>query len=113
MRALAGHLTRRTGVHLDDVTSGYRAHSRGAIELFARRYPGDYLSDTVESLVIAHEAGASIAQVPVRMRARSGGTPSQGVARSAVYLGRVALILLLAALRRSSHHEEVPWTAST
>lgn len=113
MRALAGHLTRRTGVHLDDVTSGYRAHSRGAIELFARRYPGDYLSDTVESLVIAHEAGASIAQVPVRMRARSGGTPSQGVARSAVYLGRVALILLLAALRRSSHHEEVTWTAST
>lgn len=115
MRALARYVSKRTGVALDDVTSGFRAHNRAAIELFARHYPAEYLSDTVESLVIAHDAGASIGQVPVRMRERAGGTPSQNFLRAATYLVRVGFILGLARLRRrpATHNEEELWPVST
>ena len=55
MRILARYLSRVTGTRLTDVTSGFRAHNRAAIELFARSYPADYLSDTIESLIIVAE----------------------------------------------------------
>ena len=72
MRILAHHLSRVTKTHLTDVTSGFRAHNRAAIELFAVSYPADYLSDTIESLVIVADAGGRIHQVPVTMRPRLG-----------------------------------------
>ncbi|MCU4182923.1 glycosyltransferase family 2 protein [Acidiferrimicrobium sp. IK] len=114
MRALARYVSRRTGVALDDVTSGFRAHNRAAIDLFARLYPAEYLSDTVESLVIAHDAGAVIGQVPVRMRERAGGSPSQNLLRAATYLVRVGFILGLARLRRgpATSSKEEPWPVS-
>ena len=99
MRLLAWYLSRMTRVHLTDVTSGFRAHNRAAIELFARTYPADYLADTVESLVIATEAGGVVMQVPVTMRARAGGSPSQSRLRSTSYLARVALMLAVALFR--------------
>jgi glycosyltransferase involved in cell wall biosynthesis len=102
MRLLARYLSHVADVELTDVTSGFRAHNRAAIELFARTYPADYLADTVESLVIAVEAGGRIAQVPVMMRSRSGGSPSQNGRRSALYLARVALMLIIAVFRHRS-----------
>lgn len=99
MRMLAWYLSRMTRVELTDVTSGFRAHNRAAIELFARTYPADYLADTVESLVIAVEAGGVVAQVPVTMRTRTGGSPSQNSRRAAMYLARVALMLGMALFR--------------
>ncbi len=102
MRLLAAYLSRMTHVRLTDVTSGFRAHNRSAVELFARTYPADYLADTVESLVIAAEAGGVVMQVPVAMRSRLGGTPSQSPVRAAVYLTRVILMLALAIFRRRS-----------
>jgi glycosyltransferase involved in cell wall biosynthesis len=105
MRLLAAYLSRITHVHLTDVTSGFRAHNRAAMELFARTYPADYLADTVESLVIAMEAGGVVTQVPVAMRARHGGSPSQSTIRSALYLLRVILMLALSIFRaRSPRH---------
>ncbi len=102
MRLLAWYLSRITGVDLSDVTSGFRAHNRAAVELFARTYPADYLSDTVESLVIAVEAGGAVKQVPVSMRSRAGGAPSQNPRRAAMYLARVALMLGIAVFRHRS-----------
>jgi drug/metabolite transporter (DMT)-like permease len=99
MRSLAGYVSWRTGTRLDDVTSGFRAHNRAAVELFARRYPTEYLSDTVESLVIAHAAGARLAQIPVRMHAREAGRPSHSTLQSIAYLGRVAVVLVLGLAR--------------
>jgi 4-amino-4-deoxy-L-arabinose transferase-like glycosyltransferase len=99
MRALAAYATAQTGTRLDDVTSGFRAHNRAAIELFAHTYPAEYLSDTVESLVIAQRAGGHFTQVAVAMRPRTHGAPSQSTVRSATYLLRVTLILALATLR--------------
>jgi len=100
MRLLARYLSRMTGTRLTDVTSGFRAHNRAALALFARTYPADYLSDTVESLVIASRAGARITQVPVAMRPRTSGRPSQSGWRAAGYLLRVVLTLALAIIRR-------------
>jgi glycosyltransferase involved in cell wall biosynthesis len=102
MRLLAWYLSRITRVRLTDVTSGFRAHNRAAIELFAKTYPADYLADTVESLVIAIEAGGAVTQVPVSMRSRAGGSPSQSSFRATAYLVRVALMLALAVFRRHS-----------
>ncbi len=111
MRLLAAYLSRMHHVRLTDVTSGFRAHNRAAIDLFARTYPADYLSDTVESLVIAAERGGIVVQVPVTMRARHSGSPSQSSLKATVYLTRVALMLALAIFRRSarpSHPEAAP-----
>jgi len=108
MRLLARYLSRIARVPLTDVTSGFRAHNRAAVELFARTYPADYLADTVESLVIAVEAGGVVAQVPVSMRARTQGLPTQSARRAALYLARVALMLLIAVFRHRAPRPSIP-----
>jgi len=110
MRILARHLSRLTKTRLTDVTSGFRAHNRAAIELFARCYPADYLSDTIESLIIVADAGGRIDQVPVTMRPRLAGSPSQSPARAAGYLLRVVVLLALSVFRRPTHSARQPTT---
>ena len=100
MRLLARSLSRRAGVPLTDVTSGFRATSRRAVRLFAATYPAEYLGDTVESLTMATKAGLVVRQVPVAMRPRSHGNPSQSPLKAAVYLSRAILALGLASVRR-------------
>ena len=99
MRLLAGTLSRITGTRLTDTTSGFRVCSGRTLELFARHYPAEYLGDTVETLVIVARAGLRAQQVPVTMRARAGGTPSQSPFRAGVYLLRVTLALGLGRIR--------------
>lgn len=101
-RLLAATLSRTARTHLTDTTSGFRASGPRAIALFARYYPAEYLGDTVESLVIAARAGLTVRQVPVAMRARSGGTPSHNPVRAAIYLARAAIALLVALAQPSS-----------
>ena len=100
MRTLAGALSRLCEAPLTDTTSGFRAADRAAIALFAQHYPAEYLGDTVESLVLASRAGLAIAEVPVRMRPRQGGRPSQSTAESVLDLGRAMLALYVALSRR-------------
>ncbi|WP_425548748.1 glycosyltransferase family 2 protein [Amycolatopsis ultiminotia] len=85
---------------ITDVTSGFKAMGPRAIKLFASYYPAEYLGDTVEALVMAIRAKLSIAEVPVVMRERTAGTPSHSPLKSAVYLSRAGLALLLALVRR-------------
>ena len=66
----------RTGQDFTDVTSGYRGFSRSVIELLAVEYPAEFLADTVEAILIVHDNGGTIVEVPVPMRARAAGTPS-------------------------------------
>lgn len=96
MWVLAAALSRTTKEPLTDTTSGFRASDRRAIELFAKHYPAEYLGDTVESLVIAARSGLRVTQVPVAMQPRQQGRPSTGAWRSALYLGRASLALLVA-----------------
>ena len=102
MSVLAFVLSRIARTRLADTTSGFRAANRRAIELFAREYPAEYLGDTVEALVIACRAGLRVRQVPVHMRPRAGGVPSQSPFWAAVFLGRALLALVIALSRPMS-----------
>jgi len=99
IRLLARSLSRRTNVDLTDTTSGFRAFDRRAIEIFARNYPAEYLGDTIEALLIAAKAGCRVSQVPVQMRRRANGAPSQSPLKSTAYLARAALAVFMSRAR--------------
>jgi glycosyltransferase involved in cell wall biosynthesis len=99
MRILAVYLSHVTKTKLSDVTSGFRAHNRSAIELFARSYPSDYLADTIESLIINARVGGHVSQTPVAMRPRFAGTPSQSSWWAMAYLLRVMAMLAINVVR--------------
>ena len=100
MRFLASVLSRVAKTRLTDVTSGFRAAGPRAIAQYVRYYPAEYFGDTLDSLVAACHAGLSVTQVPVAMRPRAHGNPSQGTVGSILYLGRAIFALMLAVLRR-------------
>lgn len=84
---------------LTDTTSGFRASGPRAVALFADDYPAEYLGDTVESLVTGLRSGLRVTQVPVAMRPRAGGQPSQNAWRSTVFLFRAMVALAFAYIR--------------
>ncbi|MCT9818772.1 glycosyltransferase family 2 protein [Microbacterium sp. W1N] len=102
MRLLAAVLSRVARTQLTDVTSGFRAANRSAIAQYVRYYPAEYLGDTVDSLVSAVHAGLKVTQVPVAMRPRAYGRPSQNPFGAAVYLLRSVFALSLALMRGPS-----------
>lgn len=99
MKMLATVLSRVGRTKLTDVTSGFRAGNRDAIDQYVRYYPAEYLGDTVDSLVSALHAGLTVTQVPVAMRPRAYGRPSQNPFGATVYLLRTTFALTLALLR--------------
>ncbi len=86
---------------LTDATSGFRAANRRAIDQYVRYYPAEYFGDTLDSLVAAVHAGLTVTQVPVAMRARVHGQPSQGTIGATLYLLRAVFALTLAVMRRA------------
>lgn len=99
MVVLAKVVSRIAKTRLTDVTSGFRAADQRAIEQYVSYYPAEYLGDTLDSLVAAVHAGLTVTQVPVAMRPRSHGSPSQHPIGAAIYLLRSAFALLLAVMR--------------
>lgn len=110
MRLLAAVLSALAGQKLTDVTSGLRAADAKAVRVFAAHYPAEYLGDTVESLVIALRSGCRVTQVPVDMRVRCDGSPSQSSMSATLYLLRAVVALVLALLRRWPLPDESPDT---
>lgn len=104
---LAGVLSRVAKTRLTDVTSGFRAANRRAIAQYVHYYPAEYLGDTVDSLVSAVHSGLTVTQVPVSMRPRAHGTPSQNPIGATVYLMRSVFALSLALMRGRRRPEEV------
>ena len=102
MVLLASTMSRVARTRLTDVTSGFRAANRRAIRQYNQHFPAEYLGDTIDSLMTAVRAGLVVTQVPVAMRPRQGGVPSNNPWKSAVYLARAALALLIAATRRKT-----------
>lgn len=96
MSLLAKTMSRICRVPLTDATSGFKAMGPRALALFATQYPTEYLGDTVEALALAARHGLIVKQIPVEMRARFGGEPSQNYMKSTIYLFRVALALFSA-----------------
>ena len=94
MGLLKDSVTRHIGKKMTDVTSGFRGANKKAIDIFADFYPSEYLADTVESLILAHDKGLTIGEIPVTMQERQGGIPSQNVFRSTLYLFRSILVII-------------------
>jgi glycosyltransferase involved in cell wall biosynthesis len=81
-----------------DTTSGFRAANRRVIEFFASAYPEDY--PEVESLVLLHRAGMTMAEVPVLMRDRTGGRSSITPVQSAYYMIKVLLAVFIDLMKK-------------
>ena len=94
MGLLKDSVTRHIGRKMTDVTSGFRGANKKAIAVFADFYPSEYLADTVESLIMAHDKGLSISEIAVTMQERQGGMPSQNIFRSTLYLFRSILVII-------------------
>lgn len=81
-----------TGRRFTDPTSGFRAFSRPVLELFAKRYPDEYL-EVIESLLLASAHGFKVEEVPVQMHARQGGQPSTRQLRLLYHYLRVLFVV--------------------
>ncbi len=104
MRFLARLVGWRTGATFTDTTSGFRAVGVEGIELFARTYPTDF--PEVESLVLASRNGLRLEEVPVRMSPRGHGQSSITGFRSAYYMARVTVALLVGTLNEQRPTEK-------
>lgn len=107
-------LTRRVGIRLfskldsaimgqrvTDVTSGFRAYSRGVIEFFARTYRVE-LHDMNQLLLASYFSGARVLEVPVQMRPRLLGESEYDFANALAYpfLGIVNILGVCLQYRR-------------
>ena len=89
--------TMLTRQRITDSTSGFRAYRRGAFEFLARFNPQDYPEP--EGVVLLARNGFYIKEVPIMMRERWVGQSSIRGIRTAYYMVKVTLALLIAALR--------------
>jgi glycosyltransferase involved in cell wall biosynthesis len=96
------------GLRMTDTTSGFRASNARAISLFAAAYPHDY--PEVEAVIIAHRAGLRLVEIPVQMRERQGGRSSITPVRSAYYMLKVIMAIVMVLLRRPVKVEPPPPT---
>jgi glycosyltransferase involved in cell wall biosynthesis len=79
---LSTTLRRRSGLHIKDPTSGFRAIRDPLLHAYASDFPHHYLGDTFEALLVAGRRGYRVAEIPVVMHARKGGQPSAGLPAS-------------------------------
>ena len=85
----SGILFLATGLHITDTTSGFRALSRPAFEYFAQAYPVDH--PEAEALLMLHQAGFRIVEVPIKMRGRVSGESLFTFTKAALYPIRVVI----------------------
>jgi glycosyltransferase involved in cell wall biosynthesis len=102
VRILGGH-------PFTDASSGFRAFSAPLLDFFAERYPNEFLGDTAEALLLACRAGFAVVEVPVRMRPRAGGTPSNGRFKLAYHYVRVLVSMIgTSPIRRTTVRSPLP-----
>ena len=95
-------LTLATRQRFTDTTSGMRAANRRVMRLFSENYSPDFAE--IESLQLAVRQGLRVEEVPVRMLERVGGTSFLTPLRSAFFIFK-GMIVLLVGLFRPRHSE--------
>jgi glycosyltransferase involved in cell wall biosynthesis len=91
-------ISRRTGQHLfTDTTSGMRAVNREAMTLFSERYSPEFAE--VESVQRAVLQGLRVEELPVRMLSRTEGRSFLTPLRSAFYIFKTLVVLLVGQFR--------------
>ncbi len=87
-----------TGKTITDPTSGLRMVNRDIMHMFAYDYPKDYPEP--ESVVAVLRKKKKVEEIPVVMRARSGGISSISLKKSVYYMIKVTLAILIERLRK-------------
>jgi len=90
-------LSRIMGRRVSDPTSGFRLYNRRGIALFAGDYPHDY--PEVEAVLMVHFHRLRMQEVPVQMRARTGGVSSIRSGKSVYYMVKVLLAIFIGLAR--------------
>jgi hypothetical protein len=93
-------LTMATRQRFTDTTSGMRAANRRVMALFGERYSPDF--GEIESLQRAVRQGLRVEEVPVRMLERTGGTTFLTPLRSAFFIFKSLIVLLVGQFRPKS-----------
>jgi len=81
-----------TKTTITDPTSGFRVCSKNAILMFANGYPVDYPEP--ETVVQLLAKGRTVAEVPVKMNDREGGTSSITPVKSLYYMIKVSISMV-------------------
>jgi glycosyltransferase involved in cell wall biosynthesis len=84
-----GILALFTGLRINDTTSGFRALNRKALTFFSMEYPVDH--PEAEALLLLHQMGFRIKEVPVKMRGRVAGQSLFTITKAAMYPLRVII----------------------
>jgi glycosyltransferase involved in cell wall biosynthesis len=90
-------LTLATRQRFTDTTSGMRAANRRVISLFSARYSPDFAE--IESLQLAVRQGLRVEELPVRMLERAGGSSFLTPLRSAFFIFKGMVVLLVGQFR--------------
>ncbi|WP_136526204.1 glycosyltransferase family 2 protein [Geomonas ferrireducens] len=92
------------GKAIEDPTSGFRCYGRRTLALFSRFYTDDY--PEVECIITAARNGLKVMEVPVLMRGRLSGHSSITRLKSAYYMIKVSLAMVIDAMRGKELIEE-------
>ena len=98
IKYFTGLIKLMTGKTITDPTSGLRMINRDVICEFADNYPRDYPEP--ESVVAILKHHRNVVELPVKMRARQGGTSSIHMKRSVYYMIKVTIAILIERIRR-------------
>jgi glycosyltransferase involved in cell wall biosynthesis len=90
-------LTLATRQRFTDTTSGMRAANRRVMQLFSEHYSPDFAE--IESLQLAVRMGMRVEEVPVRMLERAGGSSFLTPLRSAFFIFKGMIVLLVGQFR--------------
>jgi len=90
-------LTLATRQRFTDTTSGMRAANRRVMALFSQHYSPDFAE--IESLQLAVRQGLRVEEVPVRMLERAGGASFLTPLRSAFFIFKGLIVLLVGQFR--------------
>ncbi|MDX6626950.1 MAG: hypothetical protein QOE56_1939 [Solirubrobacterales bacterium] len=90
-------LTLATRQRFTDTTSGMRAANRRVMSLFSKHYSPDFAE--IESLQLAVRQGLRVEEVPVRMLERAGGSSFLTPLRSAFFIFKGVVVLLVGQFR--------------
>jgi hypothetical protein len=95
---LLGFVNRITsGVSIHDCTSGFRVYNRRAFMFLSECYPSDY--PEVEAITMLASNGFRLAEVPVTMRDRQGGTSSITFPHAFYYMIKVSMAACISRFR--------------
>jgi glycosyltransferase involved in cell wall biosynthesis len=90
-------LTLATRQRFTDTTSGMRAANRRVMSLFSENYSPDFAE--IESLQLAVREGLRVEELPVRMLERAGGSSFLTPVRSAFFIFKGIVVLLVGQFR--------------